>query len=74
MGTGTPAVVVSGISAADMILRKEGLEEYRYAKDKGFVRYLSEVKTAYPEKISIGSQIYASGVNRIIAEKLVLIL
>ena len=50
MGTGTPAVVVSGISAADMILRKEGLEEYRYAKDKGFVRYLSEVKTAYPEK------------------------
>ena len=50
MGTGTPAVVVSGISAADMILRKEEMEEYRHAKDKGFVRYLPEFKTAYPEK------------------------
>jgi prolycopene isomerase len=29
MGTGTPAVTISGISAADLILREEGLPEYR---------------------------------------------
>lgn len=29
MGTGTPAVTISGISAADLILRARGLEEYR---------------------------------------------
>jgi prolycopene isomerase len=29
MGTGTPAVTISGISAADVILRSRGLPEYR---------------------------------------------
>jgi prolycopene isomerase len=30
MGTGTPAVTVSGVSAADMVLRERGMREYRY--------------------------------------------
>ena len=30
MGTGTPAVTVSGISAANLILRELGIEEYEY--------------------------------------------
>jgi prolycopene isomerase len=30
MGTGTPAVTVSGVSAADMVLRERGMKEYRY--------------------------------------------
>jgi len=30
MGTGTPAVTISGISAADVVLRDRGLPEYRY--------------------------------------------
>jgi prolycopene isomerase len=30
MGTGTPAVTVSGVSAADMVLRERGMAEYRY--------------------------------------------
>ena len=29
MGTGTPAVTISGISAADLVLRRRGLREYR---------------------------------------------
>lgn len=32
MGTGTPAVTISGISAADAILRAKGLAEYRNRK------------------------------------------
>ena len=30
MGSGAPAVTVSGVSAADVILREHGMEEYRY--------------------------------------------
>ena len=30
MGTGTPAVTVSGISAANLILRELGMEEFEY--------------------------------------------
>jgi prolycopene isomerase len=30
MGTGSPAVTISGISAANMVLRTRGLEEYRH--------------------------------------------
>jgi prolycopene isomerase len=30
MGTGTPAVTISGISAADVVLRDRGLPEYRW--------------------------------------------
>jgi len=30
MGTGTPAVTISGISAADVVLRDRGMPEYRY--------------------------------------------
>ncbi len=47
MGTGTPAVVISGISAADVILRKEGLKEYRYPVDKGFVKRVTDVSEPY---------------------------
>ncbi|MGB9687038.1 MAG: FAD-dependent oxidoreductase [Rectinema subterraneum] len=47
MGTGTPAVVISGLSAADVILRREGLPEYRYFSDKGYVQYLKSPAPAY---------------------------
>jgi prolycopene isomerase len=50
MGTGTPAVVVSGLSAADVILRREGLPECRYFKDRGYVRYLSAPAPPYPQE------------------------
>lgn len=49
MGTGTPAVVISGLSAADVILRREGLPEYRYFSDKGFVQYLKSPAPAYAQ-------------------------
>lgn len=49
MGTGTPAVVISGLSAADVILRREGLPEYRYFSDKGFVHYLKSPAPAYAQ-------------------------
>lgn len=35
MGTGTPAVTVSGISAANRILREFGLQEYKDSRDDG---------------------------------------
>lgn len=34
MGTGTPTVTVSGVSAANAILKKRGLEPYLYDKDQ----------------------------------------
>ncbi|MGC9124761.1 MAG: FAD-dependent oxidoreductase, partial [Caldisericaceae bacterium] len=48
MGTGTPAVVISGISAADVILRKEHMDEYRYATNKEFVKRIEKVAEPYP--------------------------
>lgn len=39
MGTGTPTVTTSGISAANAVLKKRGLEQFVYQKDqKNFVR------------------------------------
>ena len=39
MGTGTPTVTTSGISAANAVLKKRGLEPFVYQKDqKNFVR------------------------------------
>jgi prolycopene isomerase len=41
MGTGTPAVTISGISAADVVLRSRGLPEYRNRTfDTQFVRII----------------------------------
>jgi prolycopene isomerase len=41
MGTGIPTVTVSGISAANAILKKRGLEPFTYSKDqKQYVRLL----------------------------------
>lgn len=51
MGTGTPAVVISSISAADVILRAEGLEEFRYSRDLGHVR---EIAASAPEYAASG--------------------
>ncbi|MGB9685562.1 MAG: FAD-dependent oxidoreductase [Rectinema subterraneum] len=51
MGTGTPAVVISGISAADVILRAEGLEEFRYSRDLGHV---TEIAAPPPEYAASG--------------------
>lgn len=49
MGTGTPAVVVSGISAADIILRKEGLPELRYDAKLNYVKRIEKVTEPYPK-------------------------
>ena len=43
MGTGTPAVTVSGISAANLILRELGKEEYEYRDGmKNYVRIVNK--------------------------------
>lgn len=41
MGTGTPAVTISGISVANLILRELGLEEFEY--EKGMKNYVNIV-------------------------------
>ncbi len=40
MGTGSPSVTISGISAADMVLRRPGKEEYIYRS--GMIDYVKE--------------------------------
>lgn len=41
MGTGTPAVTISGISAADVVLRARGMPEYRnHPMEKQYVRII----------------------------------
>lgn len=43
MGTGTPTVTVSGLSAANAVLKKLGKEPFVYKKDmKNYVRYLKK--------------------------------
>ena len=54
MGTGTPAVTVSGISAANLILRELGKEEYEYRD--GMKNYVRIVNKPYkPTDIKIGN-------------------
>ncbi len=57
MGTGTPAVTVSGIAAANAVLRKRGLETFVYKKDrKNYVKLQEkpfsrkDLYSNYPEK------------------------
>lgn len=45
MGTGTPAVTVSGISAADLVLRDLGLPEYEYREN--MEKYVHFIKPPY---------------------------
>lgn len=53
MGTGTPAVTISGISAANLILRELGLEEFEYKDDmKNYVNIVN--KPFKYEQIKIG--------------------
>lgn len=53
MGTGTPAVTISGISAANLILRELGLEEFEYKDDmKNYVNIVN--KPFKYEEIKIG--------------------
>ena len=57
MGTGTPAVTISGISAANLILRELGLEEFQYKEGmKNFVNIVS--KPFKYEDIKIGKTEY----------------
>jgi len=60
MGTGTPAVTISGISAANAILRKMGLKSFTYKADmKNYVSILDKPFTIenlyseYPEEIRV---------------------
>lgn len=48
MGTGTPAVTVSGVSAANLILRELNLEEYKYKE--GMKNYVNIVHPPYIKK------------------------
>lgn len=53
MGTGTPAVTISGISAANLILRDLGMEEFEYKED--MKNYVNIVKKPFKyEQIKIG--------------------
>ncbi|MGL5315177.1 MAG: FAD-dependent oxidoreductase, partial [Peptostreptococcaceae bacterium] len=52
MGTGTPAVTVSGISAANMILRELGIEEFEYREGmKDYVKIVDKPFKAKDLKI-----------------------
>ncbi|MDO5520834.1 MAG: FAD-dependent oxidoreductase [bacterium] len=54
MGTGTPAVTVSGIAAANLALREEGLPEY--TSEDGLENYVKVVTPPYPKaKLVISS-------------------
>ena len=57
MGTGTPAVTISGISVANLILRELGLEEFEY--EKGMKNYVNIVTKPFKyEQIKIGENEY----------------
>jgi prolycopene isomerase len=46
MGTGSPAVTVSGISAANAVLKKYGMEQFLYRKDtKNYVNLIDKPVT-----------------------------
>lgn len=52
MGTGSPSVTISGVSAANMVLRRLGKEEYIWRK--GMKDYVKEYRTSgLPERSSI---------------------
>lgn len=54
MGTGTPAVTISGISAANLILRELGIEEFEYKE--GMKNYVNIVKKPFKySEIRIGN-------------------
>jgi prolycopene isomerase len=60
MGTGTPTVTITGLSSANAILKKLGLEEYFYKENmKNFVNIvnkpfeLRDMYSSYPEEIKI---------------------
>ena len=48
MGTGTPAVTVSGVSAANLILRELGLEEFEYREN--MKNYVNIVKKPFEKE------------------------
>ncbi|MGL5380124.1 FAD-dependent oxidoreductase [Clostridium sp.] len=48
MGTGTPAVTISGISAANLILRELGMEEFEYKED--MKNYVNIVKHPFKKE------------------------
>ena len=53
MGTGTPAVTISGISAANLILRDLGIDEFEYKE--GMKNYVNIVKKPFEyNQIKIG--------------------
>ncbi|MBQ3421185.1 MAG: FAD-dependent oxidoreductase, partial [Romboutsia sp.] len=53
MGTGTPTVTISGISAANLILRELGIEEYEYKEDmKNYVNIVKHPFNTSDIKIS----------------------
>lgn len=67
MGTGTPAVTVSGISAANMILRKLNMEEYEYTDNaKEYVNIIN--KPVRSNKIIIGNTYEEKKITRLASE------
>lgn len=45
MGTGTPTVSISGITAANAVLRSRGMEDFKYSE--GMKNYVREIKAPY---------------------------
>lgn len=67
MGTGTPAVTVSGVSAANMILRKLNMEEYEYKENaKEYVNIINKPVTS--NKIIIGNTYEEKKITRLASE------
>ncbi|SCJ63573.1 Diapolycopene oxygenase [uncultured Clostridium sp.] len=67
MGTGTPAVTVSGVSAANMILRKLNMEEYEYKDNtKEYVNIINKPVTS--NKIIIGNTYEEKKITRLASQ------
>jgi len=61
MGTGSPSVTISGISAANMVLRRLGKEEYIWRK--GMKDYVKEYRAADLPKTFTSSHIYTNALE-----------
>ena len=61
MGTGSPSVTISGVSAANMVLRRLGKEEYIWSK--GMKNFVKEYRTSDLPKRNPSSSISANAIE-----------
>jgi prolycopene isomerase len=61
MGTGSPSVTISGVSAANMVLRRLGKEEYIWRK--GMKDYVKEYRASDLPQVKAGSNIRPNSIE-----------